>query len=328
MASAQATTGETTTGSTADSTTVLVVTQTSTNDATTTTRTAPLPLTTTFTPPSECLTNLWAAMSNSSTWMNLGPINTAECLPSGWAPKSYYSPGICPSGWIMAYNTTTSTGGTAETRGTCCPVYPASSWTFSTRTASESWTNGPWESWYDTEVCQWTVPVTETTYPYLYTSGDATIMASGRMTGGAAGWNAYGIEVRWKASDGIGAVATATESTASSSRTASSSQSSHGNTYASSPSGETGSSGLSLGAKAGIGIGAGTAAVLTIFLIGLVIMRRRKRRATNSDELTHFHKMPDHKIQQNYLVPRIIGMLGGPPSWILSQCSRVRTLFG
>jgi hypothetical protein len=42
-----------------------------------------LPLTTTSRLPSACLTDLWAAHSAGSTWMNLVPIDARECLRQG-----------------------------------------------------------------------------------------------------------------------------------------------------------------------------------------------------------------------------------------------------
>jgi hypothetical protein len=80
-------------------------------------------LTTTFTPSSSCLNELWRAISDSSTWMRLGPHDTADCLPSGWSPNTYYSPGVCPSGWLMAYSETVIVSSSTQTVGTCCPQY-------------------------------------------------------------------------------------------------------------------------------------------------------------------------------------------------------------
>lgn len=55
--------------------------------------------------------------------MNLGPANPLECLPRGWASTSYFSPGICPSGYVIAAKSTAQAGSAVETRATCCPVY-------------------------------------------------------------------------------------------------------------------------------------------------------------------------------------------------------------
>ncbi|RAL03860.1 uncharacterized protein BO80DRAFT_442435 [Aspergillus ibericus CBS 121593] len=87
-----------------------------------TTAATPLPLTTTFTPPSTCLHNEWLVSSSTKTWMNLGPAHTAECLPSGWQISSYYSPGLCPSGYQIAASGIVYDGTVTETAATCCPT--------------------------------------------------------------------------------------------------------------------------------------------------------------------------------------------------------------
>jgi hypothetical protein len=92
--------------------------------------TAALPLTTTFVPPSTCISDTYLASSGCTAgecdglWMNLGPgpQSTGACLPSGWSPYSYYSPGICPSGYSIAYSSVGS-GDDPETFATCCPSY-------------------------------------------------------------------------------------------------------------------------------------------------------------------------------------------------------------
>ena len=84
---------------------------------------APIALTTTFTPSSSCLDELWRAISDNWTWMRLGPTDTADCLPSGWSSHTYYSPGVCPSGWHMAYSETVIVSSSTQIVGTCCPQY-------------------------------------------------------------------------------------------------------------------------------------------------------------------------------------------------------------
>ncbi|KAJ5948197.1 hypothetical protein N7466_001212 [Penicillium verhagenii] len=75
-----------------------------TSDAGTTT--APLPLTTTFTPPSACLSDLWFVQSSN-----------------GYTASNTYTSGVCPRGWVMASNLTTEVSNQMQTVGTCCPQY-------------------------------------------------------------------------------------------------------------------------------------------------------------------------------------------------------------
>lgn len=83
---------------------------------------AHLPLTTTFTPPDSCISNLWLGSTSGKTWMNLGPISHSECLPSGWQKTDYYSPGVCPTGYGIAASGTVMDGSVTETAATCCPT--------------------------------------------------------------------------------------------------------------------------------------------------------------------------------------------------------------
>jgi hypothetical protein len=59
-----------------------------------------VPLTTTFTPPSECLNTIYAGPNAPVVFGP--PTSTSSCYPSGWteATTFYFSPGtICPSVW-------------------------------------------------------------------------------------------------------------------------------------------------------------------------------------------------------------------------------------
>jgi hypothetical protein len=80
------------------------------------------PLTTTFTPPSSCLSGFYNL--EGTGWV-LGPPFATECLPPGYATTIYYSPGICPSGYISLTETvnfeTSSNSGIQESVVTCCP---------------------------------------------------------------------------------------------------------------------------------------------------------------------------------------------------------------
>ena len=103
------------------------------------TATAPLPLTTTFSPPSACTTDTWyieyvkgtyyytTSISNSleGWYFSQGPTDWSSCFPSGYEATTdfYYSPGVCPSGYSIASSSVLSIGVSSETRATCCPSW-------------------------------------------------------------------------------------------------------------------------------------------------------------------------------------------------------------
>ncbi|CAG7923479.1 unnamed protein product [Penicillium olsonii] len=239
--------------------------------------TSPLPLTTTFTPASECLNDLWLfesvytvqdSTSWSTRWANLGPEDTKRCLPPGWEPSTFYSPGlVCPTGWAMAPGSTINDNG--ETTATCCPVYQPSSLTFTQR----SLTSGPARPWHSTEACAFGAP---TDIPYTYTAtpghgSKTTIYAT--ATARKDGWNAYGIELRWKATDltSISSIYVPSITSSATPQTTTQQQPEESST-------------LSTGAKAGIGIGAAIGGILVILAIGFLIIRRRKSKVKDTSE--------------------------------------------
>ncbi|PYI11653.1 hypothetical protein BO78DRAFT_413466 [Aspergillus sclerotiicarbonarius CBS 121057] len=242
---------------------------------TTTAATAPIPLTTTFTPPSTCIHNEWVVSSSTKTWMNLGPAHTSDCLPSGWQISSYFSPGLCPSGYRIAASGIVYDGTVTETAATCCPTNGIQ--TYSTRT---TYTPG----WTELEVCTWQPgkdTTIEFTYTWLGTDGSTTSTATSLSSDGHI--NGYGVSIRWQSTDFTTPSATTAVSTASrtsstdSSTAASTNSSTAAPTSTNSPTNSP-STGLSSGAKAGIGIGVAAGAILAIFL-ALFLMRRRKAKS-------------------------------------------------
>ncbi|OQE22413.1 hypothetical protein PENSTE_c010G02772 [Penicillium steckii] len=196
----------------------------------------PIPLTTVFTPPSECLTDLWVLQSKfgkrTSHWGHLGPADPGRCLPTGWASDS------------------------------------SSSWTFTPRGSAT--VNRPWHSF---EICDYGIEST-VTYTALNTNenGLQTETTTKLQTPGQ-GWNAYGIELRWRATDPRPVPATSTNS--------------RDTTETASSSTEGSSSGLSTGAKAGIGVGVGVGGLLIILILGFLILRRRKREQVDTSSSTN-----------------------------------------
>ncbi|KAJ5467366.1 hypothetical protein N7475_005118 [Penicillium sp. IBT 31633x] len=243
----------------------------------------PLPLTTTFTPASECLNDFWLLNSqysgSRSHWANLGPENTRKCLPSGWSPLTYYSPGIaCPSGWAMAANYT-SAGETIGTKQLCrglevpddvshAEFCRPSSWAFTTRKCCID------KFWHTIEVCDFGVTA-NINYTYTHTNTPGiTEAAFGSMTAGIDGWNAYGVELRWKLTDLPSAPAT-TFVSPTTSATLQPSPATTTATEGQEPSER--SSSWSIGAKAGTGIGATLGTILIILGICFLLRRRNCR---------------------------------------------------
>jgi hypothetical protein len=89
------------------------------------------PLTTIFTPHTGCLSVLFAENHDSDSAMAANPTfhlpqtERLDCFPKDYFLVTYYSPGICPSGYTVDYFDITETvisGSTAsESRGICCP---------------------------------------------------------------------------------------------------------------------------------------------------------------------------------------------------------------
>ncbi|CAG8947452.1 unnamed protein product [Penicillium salamii] len=236
---------------------------------------SPLPLTTTFTPASECLNDFWmfqsfvgiiSSSSYSTRWANLGPEDTKKCLPSGWVPSTFYSPGlVCPSGWAMAPGSTIKQD---ETTATCCPIHQPSSLTFTQRSP----TSGETRPWHSSEVCAFGAP---TNIPHTYTATPTpgiTTSASATATAKKDGWNAYGIELRWKVTDLVSITSMSVPAASSATPSATSSTTA----LPTAQQQPEDSSGLSTGAKAGIGIGAVAGGILVILAVGYLTMRGRR----------------------------------------------------
>jgi hypothetical protein len=86
------------------------------------------PLTTTYTPPLPCLSSLENAYVTEPQVATIqGPVSTGGCFPENYddTGENYYSPGICPVGYIPActsYNSNAQ-GTATETVITCCPTF-------------------------------------------------------------------------------------------------------------------------------------------------------------------------------------------------------------
>lgn len=87
-------------------------------------------LTTTFTPAPTCLGSsvMWlehVGQGGGDYYVQLGPPWTRypSCLPPNYLPvsTSYYSPGICPSGYTAACSSTVVEDNQQVTAEVCCP---------------------------------------------------------------------------------------------------------------------------------------------------------------------------------------------------------------
>ncbi|EEH40201.2 hypothetical protein PAAG_02256 [Paracoccidioides lutzii Pb01] len=232
-------------------------------------------LPTTFTPPGSCLSDVYQFLTtgvatvsetestDTRTFYELGA-RSSECFPpSGYLPwitnqvssSAYYSPGVCPSGYLICRSDTIAVGTLTETRATCCPNGYACQ-------------NQSSLLWYQDHMC--TLRSGDGS-PMSYTatiSGTVTTLTQTKPWG----LNAYGISIRWMNTD----LPTAT--TAPPPNPAQ-------------PPAQ--SSGLSSGAKAGIGIGV-TVTVLLLIIIGWLLrnaLQKRKQKSQKS-EISDYEAVP------------------------------------
>jgi hypothetical protein len=149
------------------------------------TPTTSIPLTTTFTPSPSCLSDYYWIGS----FISLGPPSTTACLPSGWQLTSqHFSPGQCPSGYVIACSTSIALGSLTETQATCCPS------SYSCQTG-DNW------PWFSTEPCARSFdafPIASTLSITTMVNGVTTVSPSVLTHGGV---NAYGISIRWQSTD-------------------------------------------------------------------------------------------------------------------------------
>lgn len=129
------------------------------------------------------------------------------------------------------------------------------------------------------------------TYKHTNTIG-ITATTTGSIVSGIDGWNAYGVELRWKSTNLTSAPVTAfVSSTTSVMRPTTTTETT---TQVS----EEKSSGFSTGSKAGTGVGVGLGATLAILRIGFWILHGRKRRGNDGE------KEPSELAETKNLTPR------------------------
>ncbi|KAI6086953.1 hypothetical protein F4821DRAFT_237272 [Hypoxylon rubiginosum] len=234
-------------------------------------------------------------------YFHLGPTtSTSDCFPTAWTPTpgAYISPGTCPDGYTVAC--AQSDMGEPENTGTCCPSG------FSCQTDSTGF------PWYTTDLC---VQHMADTLTYVYTTRTPGEDFETTTITGGGGLNAFGVAIRWQASDLIASTTPMTStslpvttlaSTLSFSPSPGSTPtstpaytptSSPASTVPSSPTStplaiETNASSdpgdLSIGTRVGIGVGAGIAFIVIFigsYLLWRTWRKKRSRSASPSDGL-------------------------------------------
>ncbi|KAH6649168.1 hypothetical protein BKA67DRAFT_382755 [Truncatella angustata] len=256
----------------------------------------PTPLTTVFTPPSECLSTIF--------WSSGGQYQlgySTECIPSGPAPSlsSYFSPGLyCPESYTVACTDLVILGATStETQAVCCPRLDGIA---SGRFADASFRCNTDRAmpWYSSLGCtmNFGTAATEGPITVLYTRSSTTYTTT-YSAATTDGLNAYSVKIAWRASDltqsstgsatasesSIGSASNLPDATADSASVTSSSATSGSSTTP--PSGAAGSAadgGLSTSAKIAIGITI-PVAIIALIIVGLLVIRRKKRAAHMTD---------------------------------------------
>ncbi|KAK6854067.1 hypothetical protein PG995_010879 [Apiospora arundinis] len=233
-------------------------------------------LTTAFTPSSGYLQTIWGQVftehhgSNSAThkYHSLGRSATSDCYPLGFQlqPDAFYSPGICPSGWVIACSSLDAINTLTETRATCCP-----------RGYSCITPPGTEVTWSTLSCTSIAISSIDVIVPNVDNQQEKTTTLAGvEIQAGA-------INTRWQKSDFLPAATT----TGSILPTETGGGKAEGS---STP--DSGASSLSTAARAGIGTGIGVGALLVLGSVAFAMYRRRKQKKL--EEAAAEKKMPGH----------------------------------
>lgn len=242
------------------------------------------PLTTTFTYSPDCNSITVSAAGDSSyapyVYPRLFSSIATSCFPSGFPLGNaalistfgvynyhdehvYYSPGLCPSGWL---NNTVGTSN-AETTAFCCqPGFNPGTTPAVLGGASSTFCTSKIDSTVITTVA--------------YTGDGEADGFSSTFTFRGNVIPAPAIWIRYKDGDfDLSATTTSTSSAALSSSTSRTQNSSSTSSPSSTPvSASVSSSGLSTGAKIGLGLGTPLAVILVVAIFAFIFIRRRKQR--------------------------------------------------
>ncbi|KAF2666583.1 hypothetical protein BT63DRAFT_311746 [Microthyrium microscopicum] len=259
------------------------------------------PLTTTFTPASDCFSAWhaysWVQLSKTATdfpTFYLPNADRTDCFPTRFFDLGdlvQYSPGICPLGYHLASSTSSTTGSTGSvvtvTQGNCCP----SGYLFGAGSCS-SFIDGPSTALtqpgttvpastkaYQTTVVQYRyVPRTTQTIAGSVTAGFAAQISTDVVLvtkGASIGANA--IVIHWQSTDKIVLDWISSQNNPPK------------NASIISPSPNPSGHHLSSGALAGVIIGPLLFLALLVTAVFLVLRRRHKRRTA---EISEYHQSP------------------------------------
>lgn len=234
-------------------------------------------LTTTFTPPNDCLSGI----TEYQSYLYLG--YESSCRPS--SPGNLYSftfspAWICPSGWTSVAGTTVTAGSNTETRAVCCPPLTGVTGDFVGDTAMYVYDYG-----YD-DGCTAAVsgPVTASV---LSGNGSSPLTTMSYNTSDYGTMYGFSVEIAWQASDLVASKTASITSSGTSSTSSSASPTSPTATPAESNS----SSGLSTGAKIAIGVVIPVVVLAALALAFCIFVRKRKTRK----------QARTHEIQQEFI---------------------------
>ncbi|KAI0827818.1 hypothetical protein F5Y06DRAFT_302425 [Hypoxylon sp. FL0890] len=246
------------------------------------------PLTTTFTPPADCLSQgvgiaRYSTAESYNYYLTAGPSHST-CFPSSSFPvlSSYYSPGICPYGYSAAcsYRNTYSFGSTTETTVTCCPT---SLFSFDCNTKP---VGTDWGVFADCTATTSDVTIVETIATAIPSSKFSTVSydSSGdAILNGSVIVNGYGIQVRWQSTDEA-LWSTSPRSTSSITSTIPSATSTASQTPLPTAQIHTASSSLSTGAIVGACIGAIAGFAILVGIVIWIVQSKRKKRKEGQDQ--------------------------------------------
>ncbi|KAH8648580.1 hypothetical protein BX600DRAFT_475498 [Xylariales sp. PMI_506] len=235
------------------------------------------PLTTTFTPSlPDCTSIIWAENGDPG-WLALAQDiddeYAAACMPSKFnrQPEYYYSPGICPSGYIYGCSVIASASdvSVASTVATCCP----SSYTCDSQRTENLEKIYACYSMIDTQT---TLTITSIYYGTSTSFAVTTLTATAGLSVHANGLAVIRGEndIAWTTASSAASASTSTPT--SGSMETGTTTGSGGATATGSPSADS-STGLSTGAKAGIGVGAALGA-LAFLGLGYLLSRWRHQK--------------------------------------------------
>ncbi|KAJ4421136.1 hypothetical protein N0V82_003900 [Gnomoniopsis sp. IMI 355080] len=235
-------------------------------------------LTTTFSAPSSCASSTGISIvgcGDGCVWWAEGPVDLTSsypCYPSFYNPtlSHYYSPGVCPSGYTAACQSITKSSTVTETVQTCCPTALG----YDYGCVVPTW---PWQSFLGCTVYESTTVANYFDFPTVTSVDDNSTTHTTSTARSELGIGAYGVEVRWQATDFVSTTVTP-QSVSSTKSTATTPSATTTPAAATTTSSTSAAAGLSSGAAAGIGVG-----VAVLFLAAatgafFLIRRMRQRR--------------------------------------------------